>query len=118
MRDDLVGAAISQYRVVELIGRGGMATVYKAYHPALERFVAVKVLPTYFAHDNDFAERFKREARAIAHLEHPNILPIYDFGDHEGIPFIVTSFVPGGTLKDRIGMPLPLDWCARVLSQI
>ncbi|MEA2639560.1 MAG: eukaryotic-like serine/threonine-protein kinase, partial [Chloroflexota bacterium] len=83
-----------------------------------DRFVAVKVLPSYFAHDPDFSERFTREARAIAHLEHPNILPIYDFGDDGAIPFIVTSYVPGGTLKERIGAPLPLDWCARILTQI
>src|SRR2546430_11710720 len=95
-----------------------MATVYKAYHPALDRHVAIKVLPAYFAHDPDFTERFRREARAVARLDHPNILPIYDFGDQDHVSYIVMSLVSGGTLKDRVGLPLPLAWSLRICEQV
>ncbi len=77
---DLIGQTLGQYRIIEQLGKGGMATVFKAFQPSLERYVAVKVLPPYFAHEEGFSERFVREARSIARLDHPHILPIYDFG--------------------------------------
>ena len=98
MEADLVGRTLGPYRVVEQIGRGGMAVVYKAYEPALDRYVAVKVLPQYFAHDPDFAARFEREARAVAKLNHPNILPIYGNGNEAGFSYIVMRYVETGTL--------------------
>lgn len=68
---DLTGQTLGQYRITEKIGRGGMADVYKAFQPRLERYVAIKVLPPYLAHDPGFTARFQREARAIARLNHP-----------------------------------------------
>jgi serine/threonine protein kinase len=114
----LVGQTLGQYRLVERIGRGGMATVYKAYQPSLDRYVAVKVLPTYLAHDPNFAARFRREARAIARLNHPHILPVHDFGQEGELSYIVMRYVEGGTLKKILGQPLALDRTIDILAQI
>src|ERR1700692_1247510 len=103
----LVGITLGQFRVVERIGAGGMATVFKAYQPALDRYVAVKVLPAYHARDPIFVQRFFREARSVAKLAHPNIVQIHDFGEQDNITFIVMEYVDGGTLKDRLKKPLP-----------
>ena len=77
---DLIGQTIGQYQIVEKIGAGGMATVFKAYQASINRHVAIKILPTQFAHDPNFVKRFTQEAKAVAALEHPYILPVYDFG--------------------------------------
>src|ERR1700719_3071516 len=102
----LVGKSLGQFRIVERIGAGGMATVFKAYQPTLDRYVAVKVLPAYHARDPIFVKRFVQEARSVAKLAHPNIVQIHDFGEQEGITFIVMEYVDGGTLKDRLKKPL------------
>lgn len=98
----LVGRSLGQFRIVERIGAGGMATVFKAYQPVLDRYVAVKVLPDYHARDPIFKERFLREARSVAKLDHPNIVQIYLFGEEENITYIVMQYVDGGTLKDKL----------------
>lgn len=98
----LVGKSLGQFRIVERIGAGGMATVFKAYQPVLDRYVAVKVLPDYHARDPVFKERFLREARAVAKLDHPNIVQIYLFGEEENITYIVMQYIDGGTLKDLL----------------
>jgi len=77
---ELIGQRLGQYQIVEMIGQGGMAAVFKAWQPGLERWVAVKVLPPASAADPHFSAHFLREAKAIAKLEHPHILPVYDFG--------------------------------------
>jgi serine/threonine protein kinase len=100
--NSLVGKSLGQYRVVERIGSGGMATVFKAYQPTLDRYVAVKVLPAYHARDPIFVKRFTQEARSVAKLAHPNIVQIHDFGEQENITYIVMEYVDGGTLKDRL----------------
>ena len=89
------GSSVGPFRVTGPLGRGGMASVFRAYEPALDRYVALKVLPREFLHDPDFAERFKREAKAIARLEHPNIVPIYayDIDRAEGIPWMALRLV-------------------------
>jgi hypothetical protein len=115
---ELIGQTLGQYRILEQIGQGGMATVYKAYQPALDRYVAVKVLPPYFAHEPGFAMRFTREAKAIAKLNHPNILPIHDFGQEGDLNYIVMKYVEAGTLKDRLGEPLPLGEAVDIVGQI
>jgi serine/threonine protein kinase/Tol biopolymer transport system component/ABC-type branched-subunit amino acid transport system substrate-binding protein len=115
---DLVGQTLGAYRVLEQIGRGGMATVYKAYEPALDRYVAIKVLPQYFAHDPDFAARFEREARAVAKLNHPNILPIYRSGQNAGLNYIVMRYVEAGTLKDLLAQPIDLASAVDILGQV
>src|SRR5947209_6973848 len=104
----LVGRSLGQFRVVERIGSGGMATVFKAYQPTLDRYVAIKVLPAYHARDPVFVKRFVQEARSVAKLAHPNIVQIHDFGDQENITYIVMEYVDGGTLKDRLKKPLPV----------
>ena len=106
--DALVGKSLGQFRIVERIGAGGMATVFKAYQPNLDRYVAIKVLPAYHAKDPVFVKRFVQEARAVAKLVHPNILQIHDFGDQDNITYIVMEYVDGGTLKDRLKRALPV----------
>jgi eukaryotic-like serine/threonine-protein kinase len=100
--NSLVGKSLGQFRIVERIGSGGMATVFKAYQPTLDRYVAVKVLPAYHARDPIFVKRFKQEARSVAKLAHPNIVQIHDFGEQDNITYIVMEYVEGGTLKDRL----------------
>ncbi|MBV9256657.1 MAG: protein kinase [Ktedonobacteraceae bacterium] len=100
--DKLVGKELGQFRIVERIGSGGMATVFKAYQRTLDRYVAIKVLPSYHAQDPVFVKRFIQEARSVAKLAHPNIVQIHDFGEQENITYIVMEYVDGGTLKDRL----------------
>jgi serine/threonine-protein kinase len=115
---DLAGETLGGYQIVEEIGRGGMAVVYKARDPTLERDVAIKVLPQYFAHDRNFAARFEREAKAVARLQHPNILPVHSFGRERGLSYIVMQYVDTGTLQDRLGQPLDLETTVRIVAQI
>jgi serine/threonine protein kinase len=79
-----------------------MATVYKAYHAAMDRYVAIKVLPRQLAESPEFVGRFQQEARTIANLEHPHILPVHDYGESEGITYLVMRFLDAGTLKERL----------------
>ena len=96
------GESVGAYRIVEKLGQGGMATVFKAYHPALDRYVAIKVLHPAFTEDPDFLARFQREARIVAKLDHPHIVPIYDFAEHRDHPYLVMRFIEGETLKARL----------------
>ena len=91
-----------RYEIKSEIGRGGMATVFHAYDPRFERDVAIKVLPHALLHDPQFRVRFDREAKTIALLEHPAIVPVYDFGEESEQPYIVMRFMSGGSLSDRI----------------
>ena len=117
--EDLTGRQLGQYRIVGPLGQGGMAAVYKAYQASVERYVALKILPSHYSRDADFVRRFKREAKVIAGLEHPNILPIHDHGEADGFTYIVMRFVEGGTLKDLLhGAPLPLSQTCQLISQI
>jgi serine/threonine protein kinase len=97
---DLSGKTFGQYQLIEPISSGGMATIYKAYQPGLDRVVAIKVLPEFLLNQSGFLERFRIEAQAIAKLDHPHILPVYDYGEAERTPYLVMKYVPGGTLKD------------------
>ncbi len=105
--NSLIGKSLGKFEIVDRIGAGGMATVFKAYQHTLDRFVAIKVLPTNYANDDIFQERFKREARSVAKLTHPNIVQIHDFGEQDNVTYIVMEYVDGGTLKDRLKHPLP-----------
>ncbi len=96
------GEQVGPYRIMEQLGQGGMATVFKAYHPSSDRYIAIKVLHQAFMEDPNFQARFQREARVVARLEHPNIVPIYDYAEHEGRPYLVMKFIEGETLKARL----------------
>ncbi len=119
MAASLLGHVLGKYEIVDLLGRGGMATVYKAYQRDVDRYVAVKVLPPHPGQDADFVERFRLEARTIARLQHPHILPLYDYGNQDDILYLVTPYLEGGSLSDRIQQgPMPLSEVERVLQQI
>lgn len=113
------GENIGPYRIIAELGQGGMATVFKAYHAALDRYVAIKVLHPAFKEDPTFLARFEREARIIAKLNHPNIIPIHDFAEHRGTPYLVIHYVEGKTLKAllREGL-LPLDRVLTILRPV
>jgi putative two-component system response regulator len=110
------GMTLGSYRILERIGKGGMATVYRAHHIGLDRYVAIKVLPDFFAEEEVYRERFQHEARSIGHLKHPNILEVFDFGQEDGITYIVMELVEGGTLEDRLGAPMELEDVVRILE--
>jgi len=107
---ELVGKVLGRrYEIIERIGGGGMAIVFRARDGFLNRRVAVKVLRPQFADDEDFVRRFRHEAQAAASLSHPNIVSIYDVGEEDGTYYIVMEYVDGETLKDRIRAAAPLD---------
>ena len=105
------GENVGAYRIVEKLGHGGMATIFKAYHPALDRYVAIKVMHPALTGDPNFSARFQREARIVAKLDHPHIVPVYDFSQHQGHPYLVMRFIEGETLKARLerGSPEPRE---------
>ena len=108
-----------RYEIKAEIGRGGMATVYHAYDPRFEREVAIKVLPREMLHDVQFRTRFDREAKTIAMLEHPAIVPVYDFGEEDGQPYFVMRYMTGGSLSDRMkNVPMSIQEAARILTRI
>jgi serine/threonine protein kinase len=110
---------LGPYQIVQELGRGGMAVVYKAWQPSLERFVALKVLPEYFQHDPEFLARFDREAKAAARLSHPNIIIIHDTGTVDGVHYIAMEYVEGGSLRDRLASgPLSLKETQSILAQV
>ncbi len=118
-QDNLIGKVLGQYQIEQEVGRGGMATVYRARQQSMNRTVAVKVLPRNLLHDPTFYERFEREVDVIAHLEHPHILPIYDYGQAESVPYIVMRFLGGGSLEQQIRRGLPdLNDLQKPLRQI
>ena len=99
----VIGTLISErYRLDEKIGSGGMSSVYRAFDPTLERWVAIKLMHRDISNDPDQLERFRREARAVASLNHPHIVTVIDAGEDDGAPYIVFEYVEGETLKERI----------------
>ncbi len=119
--DPLVGRLLEgRYRVGERIARGGMATVYEGTDIRLDREVAIKVMPHALSEDEDFAQRFVREARASARLSHPNVVAVYDQGDDDATLFLVMEYVPGQTLRDLIRNEAPLapERALRVMDDI
>ncbi|MEW6031193.1 MAG: protein kinase [Chloroflexota bacterium] len=113
------GENVGPYRIIEQLGQGGMATVYKAYHASLDRYVALKVLHPAFTEDQTFIARFQREARLVAKLDHPHIVPVYDFSSHEGRPYLVMKFIEGETLKARMARgPLESGELSRIIEAV
>ncbi len=114
-----IGESVGPYKIIAQIGQGGMATVFKAHHAALDRFVALKVLYSDLGQDPNFTTRFKREARVVAKLDHPNIVPVYDFAEEDGHPYLVMKFIEGETLKEQMTRgQLPPDEIIRVAETI
>ena len=100
--DNLIGATLGNYKILAPLGQGGMARVYRARQENLDREVAIKVLPPWYAADRNFVERFKLEARLVARLSHPNIVTVHDASEYNGHLYIVMQLVNGGTLKHRL----------------
>lgn len=115
----MLGTRLGPYEIIEEIGKGGMATVFRAYQPSIGRYVAIKIIHRAIATDDRAVERFQREARLIARLEHPHLLPVYDYdGTHEP-PYIVMRYLEGGTLKDVLDRSaLPLVDSSYLLRQL
>lgn len=110
---------IARYEIQSEIGRGGMAAVYLAHDPNFRRNVAVKLVSGNLEHNTDFRERFEREARLIARIEHPAIVPVYDFGEHNGQLYLVMRYMQGGTLADKIKKEIfTLRDATQLISQI
>ena len=112
-----------RYKIQKQLGKGGMATVYKALDPLFEREVALKTLPNQFLDDPQFLGRFKREAKTIANLEHPAIVPVYDYGETDGQPYLVMRYMPGGSVvhllrNGPISLERSLDVVARIASAL
>src|SRR5438552_7530914 len=102
-RSTVVGEKIAErYELEELVGTGGMSSVYRAHDTLLERYVALKVLHDQYMADDDFVERFKREARAVAQLSHPNIVTVIDRGEDDGHQYIVFEYIDGENLKELV----------------
>ena len=113
------GARLGPYEVVSALGAGGMGEVYKARDTRLDRTVAIKILPREVAADPDARDRFEREARAVAALDHPHICGIYDVGDVDGIHYLVMPHLEGRTLAARLEEgPLPLDQALKIAAEI
>ncbi|HLV35061.1 MAG TPA: protein kinase [Spirillospora sp.] len=120
--DGLIGQQLGDYRIEARIGRGGMAKIYRAYQPSVQRHVAVKLISTDLADDKDFQvfkERFAREAKVVASLEHTHILPIYDYGIVNDTAYLVMRLLDGGSLSDLLADgPLPLERVAHIFGQV
>jgi serine/threonine-protein kinase len=112
-------ASIGRYEIKAEIGHGGMSAVYEGYDPSFERPVAIKVLPPAFLHESEFRNRFQREARLIASLEHPAIVPVYDLGEDQNQLFIVMRYMAGGSLVERINKgPISTEETSRIISRL
>lgn len=122
--DSVVGSAPTlspetSYEIVEEIGRGGMAVVYKARQPDLNRFVALKMVRAVDASNDELLARFRSEARVVAGLCHPHIVQVYDFGEHDGLPYLAMELIEGGSLADRLdGTPWPTHVAAKLLIDL
>lgn len=119
---DLKDRSLGQYRILNQIGVGGMAHVYLGYQQRLDRYVAVKAIPSHSS-DRHLAARFEQEAKLIARLSHQNILQVYDYGDESGVAYIVMEYVPGGALRDVLHtaemtrQPVALWWILKICEQ-
>ncbi len=116
----MIGRTLGGYRIVEQVGMGGMATVYKAFDASTDRYVALKTLPEQYSKDPQFVERFRREAKAIAKLEHLHILPLFAYGEDDGVAYLAMRYLPAGTLSNYIKQQgqMPLEEASRILNQI
>lgn len=116
--DDLIGRSLSGCVIADLLGEGGMARVYRAHQTHLGRDVAIKVLPPFYASDQNFVTRFKLEARSLAQLSHPNIVVIHDAGSEHGLLYIVMEYVSGGNLRDYMAKSISLREVTRIIREV
>jgi len=114
----LVGETLGQYRLTKELGKGGFATVYRALQPALNRHVAIKILHPEYVRDQRALRRFKREALAVARLNHPNIVTVFDYGEHEGRAYLVMEYIEGSTLKGRLGKPVTYTMALELVTAV
>lgn len=117
----LIGKSLGRYEILEELGEGGMAVVYRANDSRLDRDVAIKVIrkgafPA--DHIDRILKRFEREAKALARLSHPNIMKVHDYGEHEGSPYLVMEYLPGGTLKKKMGKPMQWEQAIQLILPI
>jgi serine/threonine-protein kinase len=117
-RPEGLPANFGPYTILELIDKGGMATVYRAYHAALDREVAIKVLPPYFAEHDGYRAQFAQEAETTARFQHRNVVTVYDRGHWMGQPYLVMEYVTGGTLSRRLRRPMGADEAVKILGPI
>lgn len=115
---ELIGQTLGQYRLTKELGKGGFATVYRAFQPTLNRNVAIKILHPEFLRDQRALRRFKREALAVARLHHPNIVAVYDYGEHDSRAYLVMEYVSGNTLKVRLGKPVGYQLALDVVTAV
>lgn len=115
---EFAGKAIGAYEIKERVGRGGMAAVYRAYHPQTERNVAIKVLLPEIAASEQFQKRFEREAKVLAGLQHTHILPVFDYGQIDDVNYLVMPLMPGSTLADQIKTGLSLREINHIFRQL
>jgi predicted Ser/Thr protein kinase len=113
-----LAARFPQLEILELLGKGGMGAVYKARQPGLDRTVAIKILPPEVGHDPAFAERFTREARALARLSHPNIVAVYDFGRSDGLYYFVMEYVDGVNLRQALASGITTNDALAIVPQV
>ena len=119
MSDSLIGKTIGGYEILEQIGEGGMATVYLARQQSMNRQVALKVLPRQFLKDDTYIQRFHQEVEIVSQLEHRNIVPVYDYGEYDGQPYIVMRYMPAGSVDDilKIGA-VDADTMLSIITQV
>lgn len=119
MNDDLIGKQLGGYEILERVGQGGMATVYRARQTSMDRIVALKILPLHLMKDDTYLQRFEREVRIVAQLEHRNIVPVHDYGESEGQPYIAMRFMDAGSVDDLIRKgPMPAEQILDIVTQI
>jgi len=117
--DDFIGRRLGQYEITELLGKGGMAVVYRARQTSIERDVAIKVIKPDLAASDKFITRFQREVRTTALLSHPHIRKVFDYGQHADVVYFVSELIEGGTLADIMDSGLiPLDVTSQIIRQI
>jgi serine/threonine-protein kinase len=119
MTDELIGKLVGGYEILNQIGQGGMATVYRAQQISMNRIVALKMLPRQFLNDDTYLQRFEREVKIVSQLEHRSIVPVHDYGQYNGQPYIVMRYMPAGSVDDLLQHgPLSLERTHHIVEQI
>ena len=119
MSDSLIGKVVNGYEILDQVGQGGMATVFLARQRSMNRNVALKFLPNAFLNDEAYLQRFEREVRIVAQLEHRNIVPVYDFGEFEDQPYIAMRYMPAGSVEELLAAGrIPLGRVLSIVEQV